>query len=76
MAGCAFRAIRIPDGTVEIGKRAFANSPNLKLVYIPESVTTIAADAFYRVKGLTIVGKPGSEAEDFADALGYTFIAD
>ena len=75
MAGCAFRAIRIPDGVTAIGSRAFAGSPALEFVYIPESVTAIAADAFDQVAGLTIIGKAGSEAEAFAAARGYAFLA-
>ena len=75
MAGCAFHAIRIPDGTTKIGKRAFVESPNLKFVYIPESVTTIEADAFYQLNGLTIIGATGSVAEEFAESHGYSFIS-
>ena len=73
LAGCAFRAVRIPDGAVEIGERAFAGSPDLKYVYIPESVTTIAADAFDQVTGLTIIGTAGSMAETYARACGCLF---
>ena len=76
LAGCAFAAVRIPDGVKSIGTKAFAGSPNLEYVYIPESVTSIAADAFYQVTGLTVIGVAGSEAESFADAQGFTFIAD
>ena len=36
----------IPDGCVEIGSKAFADSPNLIYVWIPESVTSISGDAF------------------------------
>lgn len=75
MAGCAFRAIRIPNGVRMIGTQAFAGSPNLKYVYIPESVTEIAADAFYQVSGLTILGKAGSAAETYAQQYGFSFIA-
>ena len=42
----AFEAVIIPDGCVEIGSKAFADSPNLIYVWIPESVTSIAEDAF------------------------------
>ena len=75
LAGCAFRAVRIPDGAVEIGPRAFADSPRLAYVYIPASVTTIAADAFDGVpEGLTIIGSAGSTAENVAVACGFVFI--
>ena len=73
LAGCAFCAVRIPDGAVEIGPRAFADSPNLAFVYIPASVTAIASDAFDQVNGLTIIGEAGSAAESFAAACGFVF---
>ena len=74
--GCAFRYVRIPEGTVTIGQRAFADSPYLTHVYIPASVTEIAADAFENVSGLTILGASGSAAESFADAKGFAFLED
>ena len=75
LAGCAFRAIRIPDGAVEIGSHAFAGSPNLAYVYIPASVTAIASDAFDDVPaGFTIIGTAGSAAENVAAACGFVFI--
>ena len=36
----------INDGLTAIGPRAFANCANLRLVYIPSSVTQIADSAF------------------------------
>jgi Leucine-rich repeat (LRR) protein len=76
LAGCAFRAVRIPEGAVKIGSRAFAGSPNLEYVYIPESVTEIAADAFDGVPAcLTIIGAAGSAAESYAAEHGFVFAA-
>ena len=43
----SFEAIIIPDGCTSIGEMAFANCDNLKYVWIPSSVTTIAQNAFY-----------------------------
>ncbi len=74
LAGCAFRCVSIPDGVTRIGAKAFAESKNLAYVYIPESVTEIASNAFYHVTGLTVIGVAGSEAEAFAELLGYAFI--
>lgn len=41
-----FEAVVIPDGCRSIGSGAFADCPNLCYVWIPESVTNIAEDAF------------------------------
>lgn len=45
-AGADCEAIVIPSGCTSIGKNAFANCKKLKYVRIPESVGTIASDAF------------------------------
>ena len=75
LAGTAFRAVRIPDGAETIGAKAFAGSPDLEYVYIPASVTAIAADAFDGVPaGLTVIGRLGSAAEAFANAHGFAFL--
>ena len=74
LAGTAFRAVRIPDGAEAIGAKAFAGSPDLEYVYIPESVTAIAEDAFDQVTGLTVIGRLGSAAEAFANAHGFAFL--
>lgn len=65
-AGTAFSSVRIADGCVSIGSRAFADSPLLRYVYIPESVGAIAEDAFAGCNSLTIVGVKGSFAEQYA----------
>lgn len=36
----------LPDGCEQIGAQAFANNSNLFFVYIPDSITSIADDAF------------------------------
>lgn len=71
--GGAFKYIVLPEGAVTIGKRAFADCPNLKDIYIPEKTTGIAADAFEGVSGLTIHGREGSYAEYYAQKFGYGF---
>jgi uncharacterized protein YjdB len=39
-------AVRIPAGCTAIDEKAFANSSRLLAVYMPDSITTIAANAF------------------------------
>ena len=72
-SGGAFAYVKLPEKTETIKARAFANCPNLKYIYIPESTTTIDPTAFDNVSGLTILGKTGSSAEDYADANGFAF---
>ena len=73
-AGCGFVYIVIPEGTTAIKNRAFQNCSNLKIVRIPESVTSIAADAFDAVsERLTIFGDTGSYAEFYANKHGFSF---
>jgi len=38
--------LRIKQGVSQIGKKAFANCSELKEIFLPESLQTIAADAF------------------------------
>ena len=72
---CSFGCVQIPFGCIKIGDKAFAESTRLKAIYIPSSVTIIAADAFAGVtKDLLIIGASGSEAEDFAKAHNYSFL--
>ena len=71
--GGAFKYVVLPKGAITIGKRAFADCPNLKDIYIPEETTKIAADAFEGVNGLTIHGREGSYAEYYAQKNGFGF---
>ena len=75
LAGCAFRYVKLPEGMTTIGARVFADSPKLRAVYIPASVTTIAGNAFDGAPdGLLIVGEADSYAEFFASRHGLGFI--
>ena len=74
-AGGAFRFARLPYGAEEIGSQAFADCAELRFVYIPETVTVIAKDAFSGVEGLTILSEDGSYAEFFAQKNGFGFRA-
>ena len=72
-AGTAFSSVRIADGCVSIGSRAFADSAALSYLYVPASVTAIAEDAFENSLGLTLVGPEGSFAQQYADGHGIPF---
>ena len=69
----AFPDLTLPASLSEIGSEAFAGS-EFDSLYIPESVTTIAEDAFGDRTGLTIIGVPGSAAEIFAQNHGFDFV--
>ena len=71
----SFYYVVLPETTVTIGSKAFADCENLQYIYIPETTTTIADDAFLNVENLTVYGKNGSYAQTFASQKGYTFQA-
>ena len=73
-AGGAFRYVKLSTKAKTIGKRAFADCPNLTDIYIPKSVTSIADDAFEGISGdLTIHGASGSTAQIYASDHRYMF---
>ena len=73
--GGAFRYAVVPETVSVIGYRAFAECTNLRYIEIQGMTTEIDPYAFVRVKGLTILGKSGSTAEDCAWDHDFTFIA-
>ncbi|MBE5772511.1 MAG: hypothetical protein E7337_01085 [Clostridiales bacterium] len=64
----------VPEGTVEIGPRAFAQSA-LKTIELPASIQTIADDAFDGVTDLTVIGIAGSYAETYCAEHAISFSA-
>ena len=74
-AGGAFVYVKLPEQAVSVGWHAFADCPNLEYVYISGATTDIDPYAFgVKWGGLTIIGVPGSAAEDFARAHGFDFV--
>lgn len=75
------KAITIPNGTKEIQAYAFYDSVNLEKVVIPESVTKL--DYAFHLElhpltfpsNLTIYGKSGSKAEEYANKYHIKFVA-
>lgn len=68
----ALTSIKIGDGVENIGVYAFSNN-KLTNVKIPSSVTTIGPDAFSENPNLSLIGKAGSAAENYAEGAGVTF---
>ena len=60
----------IPEGCVEIGSRAFADSGIIS-IEMPGSVARIAADAFEHVENLSVSAQPGTMAYSWALQQGW-----
>ena len=71
----SFYYVVLPETVAAIEAEAFADCSNLKYIYIPQNTTEIAENAFLNVTDLTVYGKDGSYAEQFAGKMGYTFQA-
>lgn len=74
--GCtALYSITLPKGLKYINKNVFYESPSLSEVFIPESVVSIADNAFASSPaGTVFIGHSGSYAEEFANKKEFTFI--
>ena len=70
--GCPFTCVQVSEEIGYIGSRAFADCPQLRFIYIP-AWCLVESDAFEGAGDLTIISISGSEAEDVAEANGYTF---
>jgi len=66
--------IVVPEGVHSIGARAFADSPSLRLINLPDSLQTIAADAFEGSTNVVLVCTEGSAGQRFAEANGLMCI--
>ncbi len=67
--GVAGEEVVVPDGCQSIGSRAFAACPNLALITIPASVSTIADDAFADSPDVFIVS-PSATVRQWATSHG------
>ena len=73
-SGLPMIGVMCPYGLQTIGPRAFANCENMRVIYIPASVTSIASNAFTGCPGgLVIIGANGTYAQTFAQTYGYQF---
>lgn len=70
--GCAAVQVIIPEGTERIASRAFASCSALKVVLLPDSITSLADNAFDGCRNLIFVcSAANEEAIRFANAHGY-----
>ncbi len=65
----------VPVGTTEIRSRAFANS-SLTQITLPDTLTSIADDAFAGCGQFTFVAEEGTYAYNWAMKKGYAEAAD
>lgn len=70
--GSFLNEIILEDGITTIDSQAFNCSD--VIIHIPESVTTIAKNAFNKCKNITIYGKKGSLAETIANENKFLFV--
>lgn len=61
------------EGVTHLGYRAFGNCTALESIVLPETVRQIGNEAFINCKKLTILGKEGSYAEEYAQNNGIPF---
>ncbi|MCI8360073.1 MAG: leucine-rich repeat protein [Clostridiales bacterium] len=78
--------IVLPDSVTSIGYYAFLRCTSLTHITIPKAVESIDEEALgyswvdspdepVKLKGFTIIGYPGTAAEDYARKHGFAFIA-
>ena len=63
----------LPDGLQTLDSRAFSHCPQLRLIHVPDSITSIAADAFAEGAEITFLGSPNSYCYQFAQENGYAY---
>ncbi len=73
-SGCfSLKKVTVGCGTKSIGEYAFSCCDGLTTAVIPENVTSIGKDAFLDCAELTIYGKTGSVAQNYAKNNGIPF---
>ena len=65
-AGADMEVVILPDGAASIASRAFADCGRLTVVYMPDSITFIAEDAFEGSENIRFICASGSTAAAYA----------
>lgn len=72
----SLETIEFQEGLTTLGQTAISGCENLRVLYIPESVTEMdGMSVFAMQEGFVIQGKTGSKAEEVANQEGYIFEA-
>ncbi len=71
--GFAAEVVQVPASVRSIGSLAFAYNTNLRQIYIPATVTSIADNAF-EGDYVMIFGQGGSYANEYAENHGIVFV--
>ena len=72
--GTALTTVYLPETVTTIGRRAFADIKDLRVVFIPKATVVIDEEAFDGAGNLTIWGVPGSYAEEWAGRHSIRFV--
>ncbi len=72
--GTAVSTLVLPETIERIERGAFVRTHYLSEVILPAQIQRIDADAFSPDQPLTVFGVPGTEAQRWARARGYTFV--
>lgn len=70
------RTVEIAEGCTHLGYRAFGNCKALEKITIPATVRQIGGECFLNCEKLTIHGKAGSYAQQYAKGHGIPFCAE
>lgn len=73
--GSAAKTVIFQGNARKIESKAFSHMPGLEKAYLSESIIYIAQDAFDRNSGLTLFGREGSYAAEWARSNGISFEA-
>lgn len=71
--GTALSGVQLPETVTTIEDRAFANTKNLRYIYIPEKTKDIGKDVLAGSKTVIVSGLPGSYAGKWAKKNGIPF---
>ena len=74
--GTSARTVILPEGCTSIGARAFAGCRDLEDVYIPTTLTSIAADAFANSPNVRFIIGNNPTAESYAKKHGIDVIGE